>query len=155
MKSALELTVTSKLDENYFVEQELDEVKRLLNVCGVFAGVRHDDLKSRSWVDEKGAGGTVMRWIGAVPWYEDTAIQLGWPRGDGWGQAQEELCILRAQSSAARHWSRLHGTGRGNNPAAQPTMRSNRATAHRKVGHEWVLPQVCVELPVPCPGWHG
>lgn len=57
MKSALKLTVTSKLDENHFVEQELDKVKRLLNVRGVFAGVRHGDLKSEVRVEEKGAGG--------------------------------------------------------------------------------------------------
>lgn len=57
MKPALKLTVTSKFDENHFIEQELDKVKRLLNVRGVFAGVRHGDLKSEVRVQREGSRG--------------------------------------------------------------------------------------------------
>lgn len=45
MKTALKLTVASELDENYLIEQELDQVKRLLDVGGLVANVRHGEIK--------------------------------------------------------------------------------------------------------------
>jgi hypothetical protein len=38
---SLEFTVSSKLDKDYFVEEEPDEVERLRHMMGFFTGVSH------------------------------------------------------------------------------------------------------------------